>query len=213
MIRTELKDYQKTLYIVDMVNGFVREGKLHDGRIAATIPEQIKLIERFRRENQGVAFIKENHGEGSVEFKTFPPHCIAGTSEAELVDELKPYESSSLVYPKNSTSAVFAPNILTDIESMVNLREIVAVGCCTDICVLNFLIPLINYFNQINREIKIFAVKDATQTYNIPGFHDAEYYNKIAYELMAQSGIQIVGNSEELEAKEKELGLTLKKGI
>lgn len=211
MIRTELKDYQKALYVVDMVNGFVREGVLHDERIAATIPEQIKLIERFRKENQGVAFIKENHGKESVEFKTFPPHCIAGTSEAELVDELKPYESSSLVYPKNSTSAVFAPNILSDIESMVNLREIVAAGCCTDICVLNFLIPLINYFNQINREITIFAVKNGLETYNIPGFHDAEYYNKIAYELMAQSGIRIVENLEELESKERELGLTLRK--
>lgn len=66
---------------------------------------------------------------------------------------------------------------------MSNLREIVGVGCCTDICVLNLLIPLKNYFNEIDKEMYIFAVKNGIETYNIPGIHEAEYYNKIAYEL------------------------------
>lgn len=43
-----------------MVNGFVREGVLHDERIARAIPEQLRLIEKFKRENQGIAFVKKH---------------------------------------------------------------------------------------------------------------------------------------------------------
>lgn len=33
--------------------------------------------------------VKDCYTLNNVEFKDFPPHCIRGTSEAELVDELK----------------------------------------------------------------------------------------------------------------------------
>lgn len=200
-----LKVYNKILYNIDMVNGFVKEGILHDKQIANAIPEQIKLIEKFRKENEAISFIKDNHKEGCIEFNTFPKHCIIGTSEAELVNELKPYEEDSLIYLKNSTSALFAPNMLEDLIEMENLEEVVATGCCTDICIPNFLIPLKNYFNQNNRDITIFAVEKAIETYDIPGVHDREYYTKIAYDLMSQAGIIIVNNIDELEQKEKQL--------
>ena len=38
------KMYNKCLIVVDMVNGFVRSGVLHDEEIAKTIPFQIKLV-------------------------------------------------------------------------------------------------------------------------------------------------------------------------
>ena len=200
----QLKQYRKVLYVVDMVKGFVTEGVMHDEFIARTIPEQIELIEKFKKEQQGLAFIKDNHTEDSIEFKVFPPHCMIGTSEADLVDELQIYEQESLVYPKNSTSAIFAPNVIADLNQMENLQEIVGVGCCTDICILNFLIPLKNYFNQINKDVEVLVVKDATETYGTPN-HDRDYYNKIAYELMAQAGVVVVQNLEELEQKEQKI--------
>ena len=38
------KVYNKALIVVDMVNGFVKEGVLHDDSIARVIPRQIELI-------------------------------------------------------------------------------------------------------------------------------------------------------------------------
>lgn len=204
-MKNDIKVYNKILYNIDMVNGFVKEGVLHDKKIADTIPEQIRLIEKFKQEKQGLGFIKDSHKEGCMEFNTFPKHCVIGTSEAELVDELKYYEKDAMIYLKNSTSALFAPNMIKDLEEMENLEEVVATGCCTDICIPNFLIPLKNYFNQNNRNISIFAVKKAIETYDIPGIHDRDYYTLIAYELMAQAGIIIVEDIEELEQKEKQL--------
>ena len=35
-----------------MVNGFVREGVLHDKKIESVIPRQIELIEEYNKENE-----------------------------------------------------------------------------------------------------------------------------------------------------------------
>jgi len=204
-----MKNYSKVLYVVDMVKGFVNEGVMHDEYIGHTIEDQIKLIKKFKSENQGIALIKDNHEENCVEFNTFPPHCVIGTSEADLVDELQEYEEDSLVYTKNSTSAMFAPNLIDDINKMKNLKEVVVVGCCTDICILNFVIPLKNYFNQVDKDVKIFVVESATETYGSPT-HNREEYNEIAYKLIKQCGAEVVKNIKELEEKEKQF--SLKKG-
>ena len=63
-----LKIYEKCLIVVDMVNGFVREGVLHDERISLVIPNQIELIKMYNSEGQLVVFIKDTHEEDAVEF-------------------------------------------------------------------------------------------------------------------------------------------------
>ena len=201
-----MKNYTKALYVVDMVNGFVREGIMHDEYIAHTIEEQVNLIKKFKKEKQAVALIKEAHEENCTEFKTFPKHCVIGTNEAELIDELKEYENDSLVYKKNSTSAIFAPGLLDDVSKMKNLKEVVGVGCCTDICVINFVVPLKNYFNQVNRDVKIIVVESATETYDSSN-HNRDEYNNIAYKLIKQSGINVVKDLKQLEEIEKKLCL------
>ena len=193
---------KKILYVIDMVNGFVKEGIMHDDYIANSINEQISLIKKFKKENQPIAFIKESHDKNCAEFDTFPEHCVKGTSEAELVKELKEHEEDALVYLKNCTSAIFAPNLIKDLDKMKNLEEIIICGCCTDICVLNFAIPLKNYLNQINRKAKIIVVEKATETYDAPN-HNRDEYNEIAYKLIKQSGIEVVKNTRELEQLEQ----------
>lgn len=191
----KLKEIRELLIIVDMVNGFVREGIMADSYIEHIIPEQIRLIKEFLKKEEGIAFVKESHSEDSIEFKTFPKHCVKGTSEAELVDELKPFEKDALVYLKNSTSAMFAKNFLRDIDEMINLRNVVITGCCTDICDLNLAIPLKNYFNEYNREVDIYVPVNAVETYDAPN-HNRDEYNEMAFKLMNQSGIKLVRKYE-----------------
>lgn len=195
MEKNKLEELRELLIIVDMVNGFVREGALHDEKIASTIEEQLKAIDDFLKKEEGIAFIKDCHEKDSTEFKRFPPHCLKGTSEAELVDELKPFEKSSLIYPKNSTSAIFAPHFLEDINSMKHLKKVVIEGCCTDICVMNLAIPLKNYFDQENREVEIVIPKDAVATFDSP-VHSQEEYSDMAFPLLEQAGIKLVKTYE-----------------
>lgn len=200
-ILQELKRYKKMLYTVDMVNGFTKKGPLHDETILTSVPEQIKLLEKFKREREGIGFIQDSHSENCEEFKRFPKHCVKGTYEAELIDELKPYEQDSFIYLKNSTNAIFAPNMMDNLEQMPNLEEVVIAGCLSYICVNNFGISLKNYFEQYNRDIAVYAVKQAIA--NIESTEKA-YQDEVAYYMMEQNGIIIVDNIEELNKKEME---------
>ena len=201
-----MKDYYKIAYIIDMVNGFVYEGAMHDEYISHTEDEQVELIESLLKEKQGVSLIGEWHPEDSVEFLTYPAHCVMGTSEAEFVSKLQKYEDKALVYKKNSTNGIFAPGLLDDLNEMKNLKEVIIGGCCTDICVLHFVLSLKTYFNQMNKDVKIFVVESMTETYGAPN-HNREEYNEIGYRLMKQNGVEVVKDLKQLKERETELGL------
>ena len=188
-----LKVYEKCLIVVDMVNGFVKEGVLHDKEISKIIPTQINLIKQYQAEEQLIVFIKDTHDEDAVEFKRFgnTKHCVKGTSEAELVDELKIFEGLENVISieKNSTSYMEAPKFRELIKQLQNIKEIDIVGCCTDICDFNGTMALANYCDQWNINVDIRLHQDAVATY---AENVRQNYVDAAYLLMEQQGIQLV---------------------
>ena len=190
-----MKDFnniKKVLINVDMVNGFVNIGAMHDSYINHIIPMQVELMNEYDRNNEKLnIIIKDTHKENCIEFKRYPIHCIKNTEESELVDDLKKYENdNSVVIEKNSTSAIYGEGFLDIINKLINLEEVGIVGCCTDICILNLAIPLKNYFDQNDKDIKIIVYKDGVETYDAPN-HLREEYNEIAFKLMNQAGIEL----------------------
>ena len=185
-----LDEYKKLLIVVDMVKGFVVEGAMADPTINNITPEIVNLVNSFIDNNELVAFIKDNHEKQCIEFRRYPAHCVIETNEGDLIDELSIYEKDNLVYTKNSTSTIFAPNFLNDIEKMKNIKEIVVTGCCTDICVMNLVIPLINYFDQMNRDVKVIVPMNAVETYDAY-FHNRDEWNDMAFKFMKQAGAEI----------------------
>lgn len=187
----DIKDITSLLVNVDMVNGFVKKGAMADPYIQNIVPEHIRLMKKMQEKQEGIAIIKDTHKEKCREFNRFPAHCVEGTQESELIEELKVFEKDALLYQKNSTCTMYAPNFIEDIEKMKNLKEIIIIGCCTDICILNLAIPLQNYFDQKDVDIKITIPKNAVETYHGLN-HNREEYNTIAFKLMQQAGINIV---------------------
>lgn len=185
------EELQKLLVVVDMIDGFIKKGAMADPYINHITPNLIREVEGTLSEDEGVVFIKDTHDMNSTEFKKFPPHCVKGSGEEELIDELKPYEKEALTYEKNSTSTIFAKNFLNDIEKMKMLRKVIVTGCCTDICVLNLVIPLINYFDEHNKDVDIVVRSDLVETYDSPS-HNREEYNGMALKLMKQAGAKIM---------------------
>ena len=188
-----LKVYKGMLIVVDMVNGFVREGVLHDEKIASVIPRQIELIKEAKTRGDLIVFIKDTHDENAVEFRRFggTKHCVRGTSEANLVDELLPFENDedTISIEKNSTSFMEAPEFRNLIAGLQNVERVDVVGCCTDICDFNGTMGLANYFDQENRNVEINVHTDGVATYA----QDArKNYVDAAYLLMEQQGIQLV---------------------
>ena len=189
----DFKKYKKCLIVVDMVNGFVREGVLHDKEIERIIPNQIKLIKSTLGAGELVIFIKDTHSTNSTEFKRFDntKHCLDNTSEAELVDELKEYEDldNTISIKKNSTSFMESPKFREVVNKLDGVEEYGIVGCCTDICVVNGAIGLANYNDEWNRDVVIKAYTDAIATY---GESVRKNYIDAAYLLMEQQGIELV---------------------
>lgn len=187
------KIYKKALIIVDMVNGFVREGVLHDEKIADVIPRQIELVKNYKMNGELIVFVKDTHDENAVEFKRFgnTKHCVRGTSEANLVDELKKFENddNTVSIEKNSTSYMESPEFRNMIKKLENLKEVDIAGCCTDICDFNGTMALANYFDEWNRDVEIRVHKDAIATYNED---NRKNYVDASYLLMEQQGIQLV---------------------
>ena len=190
-MKKNLEELKKLLIVVDMVNGFVREGNMADKQIEHIIPEQLRLINKILNEKEEVAFIKDGHNKGCKEFDRYPEHCVLDTSESDLVDELKVFEKEGLSYIKNSTSTMYAPGFINDIDMMKSLKEVIITGCCTDICVMNLAIPLQNYFDQNDRRVDIIVPTNAVETYGTD-FHNRDEYNQMAFKLMKQAGIKLV---------------------
>lgn len=188
-----LEVYEGMLVIVDMVNGFIKDGVLHDDAIAEVIPRQIELIKEARSKGYLVVFVKDTHDPNATEFKRFgdTKHTVRGTSEADVVSELKSYEEEddTISIEKNSTSYMEAPSFRDLVQKMVNLKKVEVAGCCTDICVFNGTMGLANYFDEHNRDVEISVHTDAVKTYSE---ESRAVYVNAALLLMAQQGIQLV---------------------
>ena len=196
------EEIEEVAIVVDTVNGFMTGGALANPNAMHIVSKQIKLIEKILERNGLVIFVKESHDKNCTEFNTFPEHCVTGSWEAELVDELKPYEQYGITIEKNSTSFMFARGFLNLMKLMKNLKTVYGNGVCSDICIPNGFIPLKNYFNQNNRDVEIIVPLDSVDTFDSP-VHNKMEYQHASNILMEQSGIKLVRTINDIEWRVK----------
>jgi nicotinamidase/pyrazinamidase len=122
--------------VVDMLRGFLEEGyPLYIGREARSIIPNIRnLLERELSRGSRLFFICDHHAPDDLEFKMFPPHCIEGTAEAEVIPELAGYPGE--VIPKRRYSGFFDTPLEQRLRELAPEKLIVC-GVLTDICVMH----------------------------------------------------------------------------
>ena len=201
-ILNDFENVEEVLIVVDTVNGFMTEGALANPDAMHIVKNQIKLIEDILERKGLLIFVKEAHDENCTEFNTFPSHCITGTAEAELIDQLKPYEEYGISLEKNSTSFMFARGFINLMKLLKNLKLIIGNGVCSDICIPNGFIPLKNYFNQNNRDVEIVIPLDSVDTFDAP-YHNKDEYEHASNILMEQSGIKLVKTINDIDWRRK----------
>lgn len=186
-----LKLYERVLIVVDMVNGFVYNGPLHDIECSKIIPRQKEIIDDHLDNGDLVVFIKDTHTKDSTEFSRMPIHCLENTDESELVPELREYvgRDNVITINKNSTSFNETPEFRELITNLVNLKRVDEIGVCTDICDFNGIMGLANRLNQENRDVSIYVHEDAVATFNET---ERSEYVEAAKLLMKQQGINII---------------------
>ncbi len=124
----------KAILVVDMLNDFVQE----DGKLpvqgAKTLVENIGKIRGTAGEYDVlVVYANDAHAEDDPEFKAWPPHAVAGTYGAEVVDELKPAKGD-LVIPKQDLS-VFTNKEADRLLRERGIDELYVMGVATEYCV------------------------------------------------------------------------------
>ena len=178
------------VFVVDMINGFIKEGALHDKAILDIIQPMQQMLDKLQCRT---IFVADSHPPMAKEFEAYPKHCVIGTSESEIVDELKTYVHE--VIHKNSTNTFFAPDFQLFLKERFNdYQDIIICGCCTDICVMQFALSLQAYIHEHNLNQRVIVCSDLVETYHIDQVHDACAYNQFALDIMKASGIVIVAN-------------------
>ncbi len=122
--------------VIDMLRGFLEEGyPLYCGAKARRIIPNVQgLLERELTQGSKVFFICDHHAPDDPEFRMFPPHCVEGTAEAEVIPELAQYEGE--IIPKRRYSAFFDTPLEEKLREL-NPEKLIVCGVCTDICVLH----------------------------------------------------------------------------
>jgi len=126
----------RAILVIDMLRGFLEEGyPLYCGsRARDIIPNIQKLLEQELQKGTKIFYLCDQHAQDDPEFELFPPHCIRGTVEAEIIPEFLQYPGELI--PKRHFSA-FHGTTLGDKLNEIEAEKVIICGVCTDICVLH----------------------------------------------------------------------------
>lgn len=194
IILKDLQGKQTVLVIVDMVNGFAREGALKSPRVEGLIPEIAELSKTCNELQITKLAFADCHTKASPEFDAYPAHCMIGTSEAEMVDELRELGGYTLI-PKNSTNGFLEEAFQQWLEENEHINTFIITGDCTDICVQQFAVTLKTWFNMQNKKVRIIVPINAVETYDF-GLHKGDLMNVMALYNMIINGIEVAQGVE-----------------
>ena len=95
--------------VIDMVKGFLEPGhNLYCGdESRKIIPKIHALLTTEQAAGSEILFISDHHDPDDLEFQVFPAHCVKGTEEPNVIDELAEFVTGENVIPKNRYSGFF----------------------------------------------------------------------------------------------------------
>lgn len=142
--------------VVDMLKGFLEKGNLANPGAKWIVPNIVDLLKRKKEQGWNIIFLADNHIKGDLEFQAFPEHCIRGTEETKVIDELSEFVAHNYI-SKRRYSGLFNTSLERRLEDE-RPEEIVIVGIYADICVLYTAAGLRNI------DYKVTIPKDCTLT-------------------------------------------------
>ena len=176
----------KALIIIDINNGFAKKGALYNERVEKLINPITEYAKQFKGK---ILAFTDSHKKDSIEFESYPVHCLEGTWESEVVDELKAIKDL-MVIKKNTTNGFLERDFQGFLDWNKDINKFEIVGCLTDICVYQFAVTLKTYFTHIGKNVEVIVKKDLVDTFDSVG-HNAEEINKIFLDSMMANGIKI----------------------
>jgi len=186
----DLPGEHSILIVIDMINAFTREGSLKSSRVEKLIPEIASLSGKCDELRISKLAFADWHTQSSLEFEAFPAHAIQGSSETEIVDELKKIGGYSLIH-KNSTNCFLEEGFQIWLRENPQTDTFIITGCCTDICIQQFSITLKSWFNMHDKKSRIIVPVNAIDTYDLD-MHNGDLMNIMGLYNMILNGIEVV---------------------
>lgn len=186
---SELNSEESVLIVMDMVKGFTDSGSLYSDRIKNIKGKVADNMKKCSEKAMKIICFCDCHTMDSAELSAFPPHCISGSGEEELADELKDICSYKRI-DKNSTNGFIEPEFQKWLEENPNVKNYIICGDCTDICVMQFAQCAKAWYNNKNIQSRIIVLTDSTETYDSP-VHAANFMNAAALMNMECGGIEL----------------------
>lgn len=193
----ELAKDNTAIVYVDIIKGFVSVGLLSSPRAFGILPSVQRLNEMTKGFHK--IYFVDCHTDQTTEFSAYPPHCLAGTEEVEIVPELvvEPGENSHVIY-KNCTNGFMAKEFQDWLAAHPEVTNVVVTGLVTDICVMTFALTLKTYFNQNNTVSRLIVPVSMVETFDLPATsHQADLMNVFALYNMKMNGIEVVSDITE----------------
>jgi len=152
--------------VVDMVKGFLEQGyNLYCGDEARQIIPAIRaLLEEQKKQGSSIIFLCDNHEIDDAEFKIFPVHCVKGTEETQIIEELRGY-SDETIYKRRYSA--FFDTCLEHRLSQTAPDKLIICGVCTDICVLH------TVADARNRDYSVDVRSDTVASFDIYAHENA----------------------------------------
>jgi len=153
---------RSAIIVIDLLKGFFKKNPTLPDPLDATklFGTVRRVIDTGRQEGVNIVFIKDNFLPEEVpidkHFKIYGPHCVIGTPDAEVVDELDPKPGDFQIRKKHYSA--FNSTRLDAVLRELDVRRLYFTGAWTEACVQHTVIDAF-YFNY-----EIFVLKDGVSS-------------------------------------------------
>ncbi|XP_007042825.2 PREDICTED: nicotinamidase 1 [Theobroma cacao] len=171
------------LVLVDIINGFCTVGagnlapREPNRQISGMINESARLARLFCEKKLPVmAFLDSHHADKPED--PYPPHCIAGTDESNLVPALQWIEKETNVTIRRKdcydgylgSIEADGSNVFVDWVKNNQISTLLVIGVCTDICVLDFVCSTLSARNRgfLSPLQDVMVYSRACATFDVP---------------------------------------------
>jgi len=189
---------------VDIINGFCYEGPLASPRVAALVEPISNLFKRaYGAGVRNFIVTQDAHVPDAVEFESYPPHCIRGTSESKTVATFTslPFWNLFEIMPKHSLNSAIGTRLDDWLDEHPMVDTFITVGDCTDLCTYQLAMHLKLRGNAANRKTRVILPVDCVDTYDLPVDiareigampHNGDLMHLIFLYNMALNGVEVV---------------------
>lgn len=187
--KTKIDEFNSPIvFVLDMCNGLLKEGALSDPSIMYIVDDIKSLLDKIHPS----IFACDSHDLDAREFDSTSIHCVRYSEESKVIDELLPYAKT--IYYKNATNPFVCEDIQLFVRDQIHqYRDIIVVGCCSDVGILQFALSMNAYINQKGLyEHRVIVPINMIETYHIDGLHDSGKWNQVACDMMLANDIDVV---------------------